>query len=163
MKEFIAEFGAKAVLDVKDHDRLTCLKRSIDKKNNASLTWLLLQNGADPNDALSSAVNWGSFAHLEILLAYGAKADNDYSQALFRAADRQPFGEEERKMMRLLLQNGADPTAEKPGRFPRKSPFMWAVFISNYGAIQELAKWMKDVPQVQESDLTSWQRNEREI
>ena len=111
MKEFIAEFGAKAVLDVKDHDRLTCLKRSIDKKNNASLTWLLLRNGADPNDALSSAVNWGSFAHLEILLAYGAKADNDYSQALFRAADRQPFGEEERKMMRLLLQNGADPNA----------------------------------------------------
>ena len=110
--EFITEFGAKAVFNETDGDRMNCLQSSIYVKN-ASFTWLLLQNGADPNDytgdtyVLTRASGQGTLAHVEILLAYGAKADNDDSRALYAVADKR--GDEERKILRLLLQNGADP------------------------------------------------------
>ena len=123
VREFITEFGAKAVLDVTTRlkfgsrwDYRNCLQRSIYAKN-ANLTWLLLQNGADPNDytrftyVLTIASGQGTSAQVEILLAYGAKADNDDSMALYVVAGKRPFGEEEQKILRLLLQNGADPNA----------------------------------------------------
>ena len=110
--EFITEFGAKAVFGETDGDNMNCLQSSIYVKN-ASFTWLLLQNGADPNDytgdtyVLTRASGQGTLAHVEILLAYGAKADNDDSRALYAVADKR--GDEEQKILRLLLQNGADP------------------------------------------------------
>ena len=110
--EFITEFGAKAVFNETDGDNMNCLQSSIYVKN-ANFTWLLLQNGADPNDytgdtyVLTRASGQGTLAHVEILLAYGAKADNDDSRALYAVADKR--GDEEQKILRLLLQNGADP------------------------------------------------------
>ena len=123
VREFITEFGAKAVLDVTTRQKLkgvmrwdyrNCLQISIYVKN-ANFTWLLLQNGADPNDytgdtyVLTRASGQGTSAHVEILLAYGAKADNDDSRALYAVSGKRPFGDNEQKILRLLLQNGADP------------------------------------------------------
>ena len=112
VKVFITEFGAKAVFSETDGDNMNCFQSSIYVKN-ANFTWLLLQNGADPNDytgdtfVLTRASGQGTSAHVEILLAYGAKADNDDSRALYAVADKR--GDEEQKILRLLLQNGADP------------------------------------------------------
>ena len=55
VKELIGRFGAKTVVDARDDKSgRSCLCLSCWRGKNANLTWLLLQNGADPNEKSGS-------------------------------------------------------------------------------------------------------------
>jgi len=121
--------------------------------------WLLIIQNAlayyveVPESPLSSAAGDCDLTKVKLLLADGADAKYDYSDALFNMECE--TNEEQREMARLLLRHCADPDADKPGRRPKSTPFKIAVYSALIGEIREMAVWMKEVPKITIEDVSN--------
>jgi ankyrin repeat protein len=92
-----------------DHGPLSCLYGASGVLNNAELTRILLEAGADPNDgeSLYHATEHRDLECLRVLLEYGARVDG--SNAIKHMLDR-----EDPEGLGLLLEAGGNPNETNP-------------------------------------------------
>jgi len=160
VKQLVAKFGSKEVVETQRPYGHTCLYIA-SIFHFTDLVSFLLENDADPNQKtkdgvtpLSGATQACQLSNVKQLLAHGADAKEDYSQALYAVScwnDDETQGE----IARLLLQHCANPDDDKPGREPG-TPFMEAVDKAHIGSIRVMAEWMERVEQINQDDIDPW-------
>lgn len=106
-----------------NEDLLSPLYGAAGQHRDATLTQMLLQAGADPNDDESLYHSLESRACTRLLLEAGARIVG--SNALYRALDLDDL-----EVLRLLLSHGADPNEASPAVQPMAAwgrPLLWAI------------------------------------
>jgi len=164
VKQLVAKFGSKEVVEAQtQYDGHTCLFEA--SLLYPDLVSFLLENDADPNHKikdgvtpLSAATGTCALSNVKQLLAHGADAKADYSQALYKLGDCRDDDETQGEIARLLLQHCANPDDDKPGREPG-TPFMEAVAKAQIGSIRVMAEWMERV-QINQDDIDPYYGDE---
>jgi len=146
--QLATEFGSKEVVEAQNRNGWSCLHEASTKY--PDLVSFLLEHDADPNQKnkygwtpLSCATGNCQLSIVKLLLAHGADAKADYSQALYELYCHLETEEEEREIARVLLQHGADPDADKPGRW-LGTPYDMAIFMEHDAAMQEMDEWREE-------------------
>ena len=164
VRRLVNQHGPAAVVKAKDSNYIdyTCLHHAAAAAEGGDLTWFLLDIGADPDAEsssgaapLSEAEGENRLTAGEHLLTFGADASRDGSHALFRAAAANLFNtivsDDNIRIVRLLLQHGADPHGMEQyrggrGPFGETTPFLWAVHFAQEENVREMAKWSSSPP-----------------
>jgi len=147
--QLATEFGSKEVVEAQNRNGWSCIHLA-SYNGNPDLVSFLLEHDADPNQKgpdgwtpLSCATENCHLSIVKLLLADGADAKADYSQALYEMDCQTETEEEQREMARVLLQHGADPDADKPGRW-LGTPYDMAIFMEHDAAMQEMDEWREE-------------------
>jgi len=162
VEQLAAQFGTKEVVEGHDQYGLTCLDRASVNGDHHDLILYLLQHGANSTQKSEGGWNpliWAAIfcrlPNVKTLLDHVEYAKEDKSEALYVGC----LGEDDDKqrvMARLLLQHGADPDADLPGR--ERTPFMNAVFDAKIEVIREMAKWT-DTAQVEKENVSPYKQD----
>jgi len=165
--QLAAKFGNTKVIWARDDQCWTCLKAASSFGDFHDLVSFLLKIDANPNVKcdlvhghlpLTLASRTRRLSNVKLLLAHGADAKAEYSQALYELSYYRLYGvENQKEIARLLLQHCANPDADKPGR---GTPFMMAVETASIGVIREMAIWMKEVPKIEREDVAEMYRDQ---